>query len=188
MLLTLLAGCHTAMSQSNDHAHGSTMPTPWPFTFKGPHAFATYCYNTQRCRVIYNNHLFARFLDTPTPAPASPDYRDHWYATYGVMCDDGFPPPAQVDWTAHDGAMLHAQVDINSIFKDRRILHNVPREEIPEGWKPSKFDTPDIFLEVNDRTVSVYMRDLIATKGLREPNNPDSNYRSDVVLAWTHTY
>lgn len=189
MLFALLTGCHTAMSQSNDQASHKTVPTPWPLTFQGPHAFAAYCYNTQRCRVVYNNHLFARAaLDTPMSAPDSTDYRNHWNAGYIVMCDDGFPPPAQVEWTAHDGTVLKAQVDIDAIFKDRRILHNVPREEIPEGWAPYGGGLPRIYLEVNDRTLSVYMQEMIATKSLRMPGNPNSDYRYDVMLAWTHTY
>ena len=178
------------MSQTHNPANGNAAHTPWPLTFKGPHSFAAYCYNTQRCRVIYNNHLFTRaYLDTPTAAPDSADYRNQWIATYIVSIGSrAFPPPAEVEWTSLDGVAHQIKVDMGVIFKDRVILHNVPREEIPEGWAPHGGGLPNIFLEVNDRTVSLYMQESVATRTPQIPGNRYSAFRDDVVLAWTHTY
>jgi len=47
---------------------------------------------------------------------------------------------------------------------------------------------PGIFLEVNDRTISVYMKAFIATRAEQIPGNKDSDFRDDVILAWTHAY
>lgn len=187
--LLLLTGCSAAMSQANDPAHGNTVPTPWPLTFKGSHTFDAECYNTLRCRVVYNDHLFTRaYLDAPAPAPDSGDYRSQWVATYIVSIGSHpFPPAAEVRWTSLDGMEHQAKVDMGAIFKDRMILHKVPREEIPEGWQPGP-GLPRIYLEVNDRTLSVYMQESVTTKTPQISGNPRSTHRRDVMLAWTHTY
>ncbi|MCD9028993.1 hypothetical protein LDO26_12360 [Luteimonas sp. BDR2-5] len=47
---------------------------------------------------------------------------------------------------------------------------------------------PDILLVVEDRMISVYMRAFIPTKSLREPGNPNSDYRRELKLAWSRIY
>lgn len=149
------------------------------------HAFAAHCYNTLRCRVIYSNFNFNRSnADQPSPAPPPGDYRQHWpYASYaGVL---NFPPPAEVQWTSLDGVAHEAKVDMGTIFKDERVLYRVPDAEIPDrSWGGS----PGIFLEVNNRTINVYMQAFIATKGEQIPGNKYSHFRTDVILAWSQTY
>jgi hypothetical protein len=86
---------------------------------------------------------------------------------------------------ALDGVAHTAKVDIGAIFKDERVLYNVPDAEIPDrSWGGE----PGILLEVNDRTISVYMKAFIATKTEQIPGNKDSDFRDDVIMAWTHTY
>src|SRR3546814_1629942 len=63
------------------------------------------------------------------------------------------PTPAVVSWRSKDGTPLRAEVDIDKIFKDRLIRHNVAREDIPEK---AGVHNPDIVLEVDDRTINVY--------------------------------
>lgn len=149
------------------------------------HAFAVRCYNTIRCHVIYNEHDFTRFFgDKPSGSPPSPDYRDHWTPA-GHLSIQNFPPPAEATWISQDGSTHEAKVDIGAIFKDQRVLYRVPDSEIPEdSWG----GMPGIYLEVNDRTINVYMRAFIATKTEQIPGNKYSNARTDVILAWTHTY
>jgi hypothetical protein len=61
----------------------------------------------------------------------------------------------------------------------------VPNAEIPDR----SFDgEPSIFLEVNDRTINVYMQAFIATKTEQIPGNKNSDFQADLILAWTHTY
>jgi len=149
------------------------------------HDFAVHCYNTLRCKVIYAGYDFHRSdADTPSPAPPPGDYPQHWpYAGFAGV--PNFPPPADVRWTSLDGVAHAAKVDIGAIFKDERALHNVPDTEIPEGsWGRE----PHIYLEVNDRTINVYMQSIVSTKTEQIPGNKHSNFRDDVILAWTHTY
>ncbi len=133
------------------------------------HDFQVFCYNTLRCHVVYNNFNFTPYKadQEPSPAPPSADYRDHWpFASYlGIR---NFPPPAEVKWTSLDGVEHTAQVDIAAIFKDERVLYRVPDSEIPDrSWGGE----PGILLEVNDRTISVYMKAFIATKTEQIPGN-----------------
>ena len=68
------------------------------------------------------------------------------------------------------------------------ILHHVLREDMaeqPDG--EYKFD-PSILLEVNDRTIRVYMRAFIPTKHLQRPESKHSDYRDDLILVKTYTY
>ena len=157
----------------------------FPLTFVD-HDFEVHCYNTLRCRVIYNDSNFSPYKaeDEPSPPPPSPDYRDHWRfaSNLGIR---NFPPPAQVSWTSLDGIAHEAEVNIGEIFKDQRVLYNVPDSEIPDrSWGGE----PGIILEVNDRTLSVYMKAFIATKTEQIPGNKYSYGREDVIRAWTHTY
>jgi hypothetical protein len=183
--LLLMTGCHPAMSTETDNAseqHADSSMFPLRFVV---HDFDAYCFNTLACTVIYNNYDFTR-LDAHKPSgpPPSADYREHWpFASHiGIS---NFPPPAEVRWTSLDGASHEAQVDIGAIFKDQRVLYHVPDAEIPDrSWDGE----PGIFLEVNDRTINVYMKAFIATKTAKISGNKYSNARADVILAWTHTY
>jgi len=172
------------MTHSNP-ASPTHLPTPWPLTFK-EHSFGSHCYNTLRCSVIYDNYDFTRLdADRPSGPPPSPDYRDKWKnASY--LGARNFPSPAEVKWTSLDGAEHEAFIDIGSIFKDEKVLHHVEQSNIPDGWGLNI--RPSIYIEVNDRTVSVLMRAHIATKDFRTPGNPDSNYRRETIVAWSKTY
>ncbi|MDM0052216.1 hypothetical protein [Variovorax sp. J22R115] len=48
--------------------------------------------------------------------------------------------------------------------------------------------TPAIILEVNDRTINVYMRAHISTKELQVPGNRYSDFRNDLIKAFSQTY
>ena len=190
LCVLLLAGCQPLMSASP-----TTDPAPisradntvadWPFRFKR-HNFGAFTYSTSGAKVVYDNFLH---LDEPEdelqPSSESigPNYRDFISGSYlGIQ---NFPSPAVVTWRSKDGAPHRAEVDMAVIFKDELILHNVPREDVLED---TSVGDPEIILEVNDRTINVYMKAFISTKSLRTPGNPNSDYRNDLILAHTRTY
>lgn len=162
---------------------------PWPLKFRH-YDFGVRCYNTLRCKVIYNNYCFTRlYLDTPSGAPPREDWRDSWSAGH----DGGyeFGSPAEVEWISLDGIEHQASVDVGELFKDRLVRHNVPRDAILETWLAAKAVNPlsvDVLMEVNDRTISVYTRALVFTEEPQVPGNPRSGSRDDLILIWTHTY
>jgi len=184
----LMTGCHPAMSaQTNSRIAPPSQTLAVPLKFK-LHNFDVHCYNTLSCSVVYNNNDFARpYLNTPTPAPSASDYQKHW-GTASYLGIQNFPPPAEVRWKSKDGQSHEATVDIGAIFKDELIWHDVPKSEMADFYKGPVAGDPDIFLEVNDHTVNVYMAMFIPTKNEQILGNKDSDFRKDVILAWSHTY
>ncbi len=172
-------------SQSNNHSASRIVPNEWPLRFK-EHNFEALCYNAIGCNVAYNGHYQKKSEpDEVSPPPPSPDYLNKVWGSVEVGIRN-FPPPANVRWKSMDGIPHEAKVDIAGIFENELILHKVSRDEVPDGWAHNV--VPNVFLEVNDRTINVYMRAHIATKQLQDPGNSHSNFRNDLMLAWTHTY
>ncbi len=157
-----------------------------PLKFK-QHNFEALCYNTIGCNVIYNNRYQTRHApDEISAPPKSHDYRKSWGSVeLGI---DNFPAPAEVTWKSMDGVAHEATVDIAAIFKDELIWHDVPKAEMKDFYKGPVAGEPDIYLEVNDRTINVYMAMFIPTKNEQIPGNKDSDFRKDIILAWSHTY
>lgn len=157
----------------------------WPLKFV-QHNFGAACYSTYGCKVRYNGFLHVSDPEDElrlSSESLGDKYPGNLSAGYLGILD--FPPPVQVSWRSKDGTPHEATVDIGEIFKDRLILHDVPRDDIPEGVS---ILNPGIILEVNDRTINVYMRAFIPTISLREPGNSNSDYRRDLKLAWSRTF
>lgn len=159
-------------------------PVEWPLRFNR-HNFDARCFDTLECSVSYDGFDFGTDKPTATSASKGPDYLKGWTGSFGIH---NFPPPAKLTWRSKDGSTHEAEIDIGDIFKDRLVRHNVPREEaadLPDGKYESQ---PSILLEVNDRTIRVYMRAMVYTKHLQRPESKLSNYRDDLVLVKTYTY
>jgi len=179
------------MAMTQESGHGKVAGkidntvADWPLTFVR-HNFGATSYSTYGCKVVYNGFVHLSEEDgvlQTSSARAHPDSLRKTSAGYlGVK---NFPAPAKVTWRSADGVAHEADVDIGAIFKDRMILHQVPREDIREGVS---ITDPDIILEVNDRTINVYMRAFVPTRELQIPGNRYSGHRDDLVLAWTRTY
>lgn len=182
-------GCATTMSAPTDHQiERPTETNSVPLKFDS-HNFEVYCYNTIGCRAHYNNHDFSPYAGDTDPeilvsaAPRSADYRERFRASYvGV---NNFPAPLEVRWKSLDGVAHEAEVDIRAIFRDELILHRVPASDLPEN---AYVMPPDIIVEVNDRTISVFMRAFVPTKTPQIPGNENSTARTDLIPAWSRTY
>lgn len=185
--ILLATGCQTAMSAEPENAM-----KPPPETYEvplrfGKHNFGAFCYNTLSCSVVYNNHQFTRYsINKPMSGPVSADYRSAWGGGYlGIR---NFPPPAQVRWISLDGVEREATVDMARIFMNQLVWHKVPKSDMADFYSGPVAGEPDVVLEVNDRTVNVYMKMFIPTRAEQIPGNKHSNFRDDLFLAWTHTY
>lgn len=185
--VVLVTGCQTVMSKQPDN-----VIKPPPETYAVPlrfaaHNFEAFCYNTLRCSVIYDGRQFTRLaLARRSPSPP-PGYRKSWpHALYlGI---GNFPAPANVQWTSLNGVAHEARVNMAELFKDQLVWHKVPKSDMADFYRGSVAGEPDIFLEVNDKTVSVYTKMFIPTKAEQISGNKDSNFRNDLFLVWTHTY
>ena len=171
---------------------------PPPETLKTPlhfkrHNFQAFCYNAIGCHITYNGHQFLPLFGEPnpdsyvSPPPSSPNYRDKWPGR-GHMSIPNFPGPVQVSWKSMDEKEHHATIDFSSIFEDGLIWHNVPKDDIADFFSVPYAGSPDTFVELNDRTVSVYMSMFIPTKSEQVPGNNHSSFRNDVLLVWPKTY
>ena len=92
-----------------------------------------------------------------------------------------------IDWKSKDGSVLHAEIDLDKLFKDRLvpIPPAVKREDIPERISISE---PTIVVEVVDRTVNVYTSTDIPMKEEQIPGNRFSLHNNDLVRVFTRTY
>lgn len=196
----LLAGC-ARMTASADKTNYSktnvpqdreglvTIETSEPIPFD-QHNFGAYCFDTFGCQVLY----FNRYV---THQP--PDVKQESFSELGNRFPDGlhaghiaipnyphFPPPAQVDWRSADGEAHHAEVDFEQIFKDKTVIHRVPQDQLPPVLHAPV--NPDIVLVVDNRTIDVYMRAMVATTVLQKPGNPYSDFRNDMIKVYSRTY
>ena len=197
-VVMLISGCATA-ADTKPSASG-VVPAKIPVDKEGivhidtskpilfdMHSFSYFCYSTYGCFVDYANLPLTQQDENklkPSSESYGPDYQKNWSGTFGSI--QNFPEPLLLRWRSKDGSEHKAKIDIGQIFKDQVILHKVPQNQLkPILTAPV---IPAIILEVNDRTVNVWMRAHAPTKDLQIPGNQYSNFRSDVVLAWTKTY
>lgn len=157
----------------------------WPLRFK-EHNFEPRCFDTLECHVRYDDFDFN--FDKPTRSSASygDDYLKDWSGSYGGVRN--FPRPAQVKWRSKDGTSHEAEIDIATIFRDELVRHYVPREEVAEVPNGKIVVDPSILLEVNDRTIRVYMKAYVPTRHLQIPGNSYSTARRDLVMVKEFTY
>ncbi|MBD9367360.1 hypothetical protein [Xanthomonas sp. XNM01] len=184
-----MTGCQGMATTTQDPAAGRSRPADntvadWPLKFV-QHNFGAFCYSTYGCTIRYGGYSRSEPDDELQISSESIGAKYPGNLDAGYLGILEFPPPATVRWRSRDGVQHEAEVDIGTIFKDRLILHRVPREDIPEGVS---ILNPGIVLEVNDRTINVYMRAFIPTKEPQIPGNPHSSHRDDLILAWSQTY
>lgn len=161
-------------------------PAEWPLRFKD-HNFGPRCYDTLECIVVYNGFRFGSY-SKPTRSSASygDNYLDGWRGSYSA--GRSAPTAAQVTWRSKDGTSHEATIDMGAIFKGRLVRHFVPREELADLLHGEYTLDPSILLEVNDRTIRVYMAAFLPTKHLQKPGNVWSSHRHDLVLVETYEF
>lgn len=161
----------------------------WPLKFKS-HSFSVMAYDTWGARVIYAGQ--ERRSDDPdvlqrSSASYGPDWQKAWSGTFGMIRN--FPPPAQLSWRSKDGTPHQAEIDIGAIFADEVVRHNVAREDmasLPDG----RYDgEPAVILEINDRTVRVYMKAMMFLRNKIDMGGVMRNeHRYEPVLVKTYTF
>lgn len=190
----LLAGCQPSMSaptlpdrdgpQGIDETY-TDRASEWPLRFRA-HNFGAHCFDTQRCEILYRGFPHGA-KDEPAPSIASYGRPHASLLSAGRGPIPNFPPPAKVTWISKDGAAHQAEVDIGEIFKNELIRHNVERNEVStKGIGPGAI--PDVILEVEDRTINVYMRAHISTQNLQDPGNRYSDFKADLIKVYSRSY
>lgn len=154
----------------------------WPLKFRA-HYFGAHCFDTQTCAVVYRG--FPHGSEGPAPSVSSYGRPLDKLLSAGRGPIPNFPPPAHVEWRSKDGTPLEAEIDIGEIFKDELIRHHVAQED---ALDPASSGLPGVILEVNDRTINVYMRAMIALKKPQFPDRPHSDFRDDLIKVFSRTY
>lgn len=159
----------------------------WPLKFDS-HTFGLVTYDVYGVNVDYAGVLHEDDPDELQRSSASygPNYQRNW--GNGHIGIRNFPRPAKVSWRSKDGEAHQAEIDFGEIFRDELVRHNVRREDMADVPNGKYQNDPSIILEVNDRTLRVWMRAHVPTKKLQKPGNKYSDFRSDVVLVETYTY
>ncbi|SFV33690.1 MULTISPECIES: hypothetical protein [unclassified Pseudoxanthomonas] len=188
-LVVLTAGCQgMAMTQEtrvSKTGESGVATTAWPLRF-AQHNFGAHCFDTIGCRVTYAGFTHGVDRDDEVSPPMS-SYKGsrEQLLRAGHVGKRNFPPAAHLSWRSKDGVPHEADVDIGEIFKDRVVRHNVPREDYREDLGIAD---PDIVLEVNGRTVNVYMRALIPTKTEHLSASARRYSREDLILVSSSNY
>lgn len=168
---------------------GQAFNDEWPLRFK-THSFSVYTYSTYGARVEYAGIVQIDEDDAVLQRSSGShgaDYQKRWDGTHiGI---DNFPAPAKLSWRSKDGVAHRAELDIAALFADEVIRHGVPREEVsPQPASRGQHSSPAILLEINDRTVNVYMRAMVFTKTPQVQGNPHSRFRFDLVRVKSLTF
>lgn len=158
----------------------------WPLKFSR-HSFGVYTYETYGAQVEYAGRLQADESETTLKKSAASighDYQNAWSGGHGGI--PNFPGPAKLRWRSKDGVEHRTTIDIGALFADQVVRHNVPESE--HKPQPSGSYQPHIAVEINDRTVRVYMRAMVFTRQLQDPGNRYSGFRTDPVLVEELTF
>ncbi|RMH87554.1 hypothetical protein EBB59_12880 [Lysobacter pythonis] len=162
---------------------------PWPLRFDS-YSLGAYCFNTLKCRIIFNRRQLSLYLDEPSGKPLP---KENWSASFGsteAFETRGFPSPVDIKWTALDGIERETEIDLETVFPGHEILHNVPRESVDEYWATHMKHHARIYLEINDRTINIYIKARVPTNIIEDPIGCPGKIIShrDMLLAWTRTY
>lgn len=166
--------------------------SPWPLTFDS-FSFGSRAYNTLSCSIIFQDqqHALPSELDRPSGVPKFENWKDRWSADFLVSRDEMPPGPLEVQWISLDGSRHSVEIDlVGEIFPGQVILHEVEKEDVWEFWNSDRTGhAPDVLLEVNDRTITVYMRSLIVTRIWEgEGEQARRVMRDRLIQAWTRTF
>lgn len=145
------------------------------------HNFGVACYNASDLEVIYAN-----MRDTSCKGKIRDrvpyDEKRIKANTTGLIA---FVGPVDVKWKSKDGEQHQYQLDLDEIFKGKQVLHH---EKIEDLLIKHPSYSPGIYIEVDDRTLNVYMdvNIILSPNGVDNGNQRYS--RRNVTLAFTKTF
>ncbi|HZX80071.1 MAG TPA: hypothetical protein VFE72_03840 [Lysobacter sp.] len=148
------------------------------------HNLGVYCFDVWGCEVTYGNRVVWKESPTALKPPleiAMPRGRSLMRGTQGVF--RGFEGPLSLQWHDLQRRPHRLQIDLSDVFPDRRLRHAVRDSDISTD---ATIGPPDIIVEIEDRTVRLYMRATIPLKQSLDPANPRRNVAVDLVPVYEH--
>ncbi len=148
------------------------------------HNFGAECYNASDLKVVYAGIPYIREGKCRDRVPY--DEKRIKATTGGIIAFSG---PVDVKWNSKDGQQHQYQLDLDEIFKGKQVLHHEKIEDIrlEEGYSYN----PGIYIEVDDRTLNVYMdvRMRFTSHVVMEDKNGNQLHgRRNVTLAFTKNF
>lgn len=94
-----------------------------------------------------------------------------------------FAGPVDIAWKSQDGTDHSYALDLDEVFKDRKVLHT---EDEARFYKPEPVygSAPTIIIELNDRTLNVYMFVTIRL----EKDEMTREHKDHYTLAYTKQF
>ena len=166
------------------HFNQSNAMTKKPdLTFKR-HNFGVDCYNASDLEVVYAN-MKNTLCEGNIGRDRLPHDKNRIKATSGSF--KVFSGPVEIKWFSKDGERHQIQLDLNDIFKGKKVIH---KEKIEDLSVERSHGTPGIYIEVDDRTLNVYMdvRMRFASHILVDKNGNKRRGRRNVTSAFTKTF
>ena len=157
----------------------------WPFKFEH-HDFGIACYDAIGCQVRYGGDFphGARDEDERSP-PKRGDLKEAQRGWNGTrLAVEAFAGPVRARWKSLDGEQHEVTIDLDEVFPDRAVLHDVKFEELSDRGAVGR---PEIVVAIDDRTISVWMRAMVPLKELDDPNNRFTKIRNKWIKAWSRT-
>jgi hypothetical protein len=97
-----------------------------------------------------------------------------------------FEGPLGIEWRSRDGSQHSETLDLEAIFRDRIVPHKEDPDRIDESM-PMIPRSPTIAIEVNDRTLSLYMDVFIALRPT-DPSSKSRDSRRNRTLVFSKSY
>lgn len=97
-----------------------------------------------------------------------------------------FAGPVRIEWRSRDGSRHSHLLNLDDVFKDRKVLHTEKPERIYQPM-PITGGEPTIIIEINDRSVNVYLFAAIQLIS-DDPGSLVRDQRDHFTLAYSKTF
>jgi hypothetical protein len=177
--MTVTSGCHSGIKSWHMKSKVEDGVLKMPFY---DHSFGARCFDTLRCRVLYDNAYIVN-----SGSPSGPFTQRDQDNLSGGWANLDFPSVARVVWTSKDGTNHDEKIDLGEIFRSRTVRY-APDLDVNDVNLRVPPSAPDIVLVVEDRSIYVYMKAWIYLFHPTDPTNRFSKLRTDPVVAYSHTF
>jgi len=185
-----LSACAQQRTQQIENKHMQNQPaiqTPVTATTANKlitfneHALDTFCYSASEMKVRYGRFSTGGCKKTGRAKTPKDEKRFPGAPILGLPA---FLGPLDAQWISKDGESLHAVLDLAEIFPGKVVLHQEDPAQLEETLP--LITPPTIVVEVNDRTLSIYMYAYMGVK-TDEPGRIRRGSRN-YTLAYQKTY
>lgn len=140
------------------------------------------CYSASNMKLEYAGNEFHLFEGKVSKEKTPADENRYPNGKSGSY--NAFAGPVNLKWRSRDGSQHATTINLDEIFKDRKVLH---KEDPSKIYMPMPItgNEPTIIIEINDRTVNVYMFVAIQLVSANTTKRDESDNRT---LAFSKTF